>query len=316
MAYSPTHMAERLQTRSPTTASSASATMLPTSYPLANARCIEAVVVATGITTVSGSDVASQYSMPHTDNAPLLFAEPPHPVDDNADCSNDEQIDPNDPHLGLMPDSLSCTLATPAGMQESEDVYDGSMPSTSAASTTMTALGCAAAPTLQASFTPGASTSITPAPVEAHSASGTLPFLQHRWVGNYDSGSRRLSFRGADRSTTASGYGLRLVGDDVEWLQGSFEDSTTSPREEVQPSWQHLQHQKPTDKSNTARAMPPTLSDAGASAVRKKVPEAHYHFERAVQSQPQRQTAYQSTDEEDSQAAAMLWAAQQMAALE
>ncbi|CBZ24641.1 hypothetical protein, unknown function [Leishmania mexicana MHOM/GT/2001/U1103] len=287
--------------------------MLPAPHSSANTRRIARLVVAPGIATVSGSDVASEFTMPHINGAPPLFSEPEHPAVDNASGSNDTRLEPKDPHLGLMPHCLSCTLLTSAGVQEPEDVYGRSMPSSSAVGAVAAALGGVVMPTLHASSTPGASTSIMPAPTEAHSTCGSRPLQQHRWGGNYDSGSQCVSFRGADRSNNVSGCGLRLVGDDVEWLQGSFEDSASSPREEVQLSWRHLQRQPYTGKGSAARAVPPPLHDVREGAAREKVLGAHYRFERAVQPQPQGQGVFLSTEEENSQAAAMLWAAQQMA---
>ncbi|GET86785.1 hypothetical protein, unknown function [Leishmania tarentolae] len=287
--------------------------MLPAPNSSENMRRIEGLVAAPNIATENESGVASQYTMPHTNNAPLLFSEPENQAVDNSSASHDTRMDPKEPQLGLMPHCLSCTLLASAGAQESEDAYGRSTPSTSTVGAVTTALGCAVVPTLHASFTPGASTSITPAPTETHSACGSRPLPQQRWGGNFDSSSQCVSFRGADRSNNVSSCGLRLVGDDVEWLQGSFEDSASSPREEVQLSWRHLQRQPYTCKSSAARAVPLALHRASESPARENAFSAHSRFERAVQPPPQRQGVLLNADEENCQAAAMLWAAQQMA---
>ncbi|KAG5483614.1 hypothetical protein CUR178_08281 [Leishmania enriettii] len=310
-------MAEQAQTSSSSvTAPSASSTMKPTSYSSENTRRVEGLVVGPSIMTASERDVTSRHTELHTSSTPLLFAEPPHPVEDNASSSHDTQFGPKDTHLSLMPRCFSSNLLTSIGLQESDDIYGRSMPSASAAVATSAALGCAASSAIHASFTPGASTSMPPAPTEAQSANDSRPLPHHRWGGHNGSGSQCASYRGADRSNNASGCGLRLVGDDAEWLQSSFEGSASSPREEVQLSWRHLQDQQHARKSSAHWAMPPALKYDGAGAVLTKMSGAHHRFERAVQPQSQLQSACMSVDEEDSQAAAMLWAAQQMAAFD
>ncbi|KAG5509847.1 hypothetical protein JKF63_07492 [Porcisia hertigi] len=294
---------------------SGSSTVLPSSHSSKTGR-MDGGCVASPPSAPSQSDTASLYLGPPTNSTPFLFAEPPHMVECSASGSNDAPLGPKEPPQGFMPCCLSYTLFPSTCGQESEDVYGRSMPSACTTGTTTISLGCAAAHTLPASFTPGASTSMTPALTEAHSVSGVRSVPQLRWGGNYDSGSQCMSFRGVDRSSNLSGFGLRLVGDEAEWMQDSFEDSAPSPREEVQLSWRHLQQPHPTRKNSVPQAMPPALNGPTAVATLEKAHAGQYRFERAVQPPTQRQASCVSAEEEDRQAAAMLWAAQQMAASE
>ncbi|KAG5484487.1 hypothetical protein LSCM1_07857 [Leishmania martiniquensis] len=293
----------------------APSTMQPISYSSADTRRAEGLLDSSNIATASESEANLRHSMPQNNGTLIPLAEPQHTAENNASST---QLGAKDTPLGLMPRCLSCALFTSAGLQEIDDTYGRSMQSTSAAGALTAAQGCAAAAaTLQTSFTPGASTSMTPAPTEVQSASDSRPLPQHRWGGNNDSGSQCASYRGADRSNNVSGCGLRLVGDDVEWLQSTFECSASSPREEVQLSWRHLQHQQYTGTSRAAGAMAPTPSNDEVSAVLENMGGAHYHFERAVQPpSPSQSGGCMSADEEDCQAAAMLWAAQKMAAFD
>lgn len=228
-------------------------------------------------------------------------------------------------------------------------------------------------------FTPGVSTSTAPAAADGrsismnyarrfspHSCGLVMPSTQLPWVGgSFDSRSACVSQMrggsGVGGGSTTSAMGLRLVGEDVEWLQPSRGDSLdAAPHLRVAGmgealSWRQQQEQQqrpalsltspssaaddfvaaasavtqpaaqssasaPWSTSRTAAASGPTRAAAPSpfSATKGSLESAYARLERAVQ--PKRAAEYDGsqrtaalTDDEDDYAAAMLWAAEQLA---